>query len=155
MSAWTVLELIVPRATPCPAANVRRAAWSSVLSQGMCRATEGARPVSSLTFAASGIFSSMVRGVPGVVNTRNRVPELPNAHEEKIPGAAKVNELTGLAPSVALHIPWDKTEDYAALRTFAAGHGVALGTINSNTFQADIYKFGSLRPPQVGGGRAL
>src|ERR1035437_2599687 len=47
----------------------------------MCRATEGDRPVYWLTWAASAIFSSMVRGVPGVVNTRNRVPELPNAHE--------------------------------------------------------------------------
>jgi len=94
----------------------------------------------------------------GNSGTRFRVfttPGTPRTIEEKIPDAAKVNELTGLAPSVALHIPWDKTEDYAALRTFAAGHGVALGTINSNTFQADIYKFGSLRPPQVGGGRAL
>ena len=56
----------------------------------------------------------------------------------------KVNELTGLAPKVALHIPWDKVEDYGALRNYAADLGVALGTINSNTFQDDIYKFGSL-----------
>ena len=48
------------------------------------------------------------------------------------------------APTVALHIPWDKVDDYAALAGFAADLGVALGTINSNTFQADIYKFGSL-----------
>jgi L-rhamnose isomerase/sugar isomerase len=83
----------------------------------------------------------------GNSGTRFRVfttPGTPRTIEEKITDAAKVHELTGLAPSVALHIPWDKVEDYAALRAFAAEQGVALGTINSNTFQADIYKFGSL-----------
>ncbi|WP_334171173.1 L-rhamnose isomerase [Sinomonas sp.] len=71
-------------------------------------------------------------------------PGTPRTVQEKLQDAAKVNELTGLAPSVALHIPWDKVEDYAALREYAAGLGVRLGTINSNTFQDDVYKFGSL-----------
>src|SRR6478609_3506543 len=47
----------------------------------MWRATFGARPVKRLTVAASAIFSSTERGVPGVPNTLNRVPELPKAHE--------------------------------------------------------------------------
>ncbi len=68
----------------------------------------------------------------------------PRTIQEKLADAAKVNELTGLAPKVALHIPWDEVDDYAALADYASGLGVALGTINSNTFQADIYKFGSL-----------
>lgn len=63
---------------------------------------------------------------------------------EKIADAAQVHKFTGLAPSVALHIPWDKVTDYAALRRHAENLGVKLGTINSNTFQDDIYKFGSL-----------
>ena len=71
-------------------------------------------------------------------------PGTPRTVQEKIADAAKVNELTGLAPKVALHIPWDKVEDYGALRDYAADLGVALGTINSNTFQDDLYKFGSL-----------
>ncbi|TBN58257.1 L-rhamnose isomerase [Glaciihabitans arcticus] len=71
-------------------------------------------------------------------------PGTPRTPQEKIADAAKVHELTGLAPSVALHIPWDKVDDYAALRAFAQDHGVDLGTINSNTFQDDDYKFGSL-----------
>ncbi|MCH6469084.1 L-rhamnose isomerase [Sinomonas terrae] len=71
-------------------------------------------------------------------------PGTPRTVQEKLQDAAKVNELTGLAPTVALHIPWDKVEDYAALREYAEGLGVKLGTINSNTFQDDIYKFGSL-----------
>jgi L-rhamnose isomerase / sugar isomerase len=71
-------------------------------------------------------------------------PGTPRTVQEKIADAAKVNELTGLAPKVALHIPWDKVEDYGALRDYAADLGVRLGTINSNTFQDDLYKFGSL-----------
>ena len=68
----------------------------------------------------------------------------PRTVQEKLTDAAKVNELTGLAPSVALHIPWDTVDDYATLKHHAADLGVALGTINSNTFQDDLYKFGSL-----------
>jgi L-rhamnose isomerase/sugar isomerase len=71
-------------------------------------------------------------------------PGTPRTIQEKLADAAKVNELTGLAPKVALHIPWDKVEDYGALRDYANDLGVTLGTINSNTFQDDIYKFGSL-----------
>jgi L-rhamnose isomerase / sugar isomerase len=71
-------------------------------------------------------------------------PGTPRTVQEKLADAATVNELTGLAPKVALHIPWDKVDDYAALRTYAEGLGVALGTVNSNTFQDDLYKFGSL-----------
>jgi L-rhamnose isomerase/sugar isomerase len=71
-------------------------------------------------------------------------PGTPRTVQEKIADAAKVNELTALAPTVALHIPWDKVDDYAALRRYAEDLGMALGTVNSNTFQDDIYKFGSL-----------
>ena len=71
-------------------------------------------------------------------------PGTPRTVEEKIADAAVVNRLTGLAPSVALHIPWDMTDDFSALGRYAADHGVRLGTINSNTFQDDDYKFGSL-----------
>ena len=71
-------------------------------------------------------------------------PGTPRTIQEKLSDAAKVNELTGLAPKVALHIPWDKVDDYAALREYAANLNVTLGTVNSNTFQDDIYKFGSL-----------
>ena len=71
-------------------------------------------------------------------------PGTPRDPFEKIADAAQVHALTGLAPKVALHIPWDKVEDYGALRAHANGLGVELGTINSNTFQDDVYKFGSL-----------
>ena len=68
----------------------------------------------------------------------------PRDPREKIADAAQVNKFTGLAPSVALHIPWDKVDDYAALRSYAEDLGVTLGTINSNTFQDEDYKFGAL-----------
>ena len=71
-------------------------------------------------------------------------PGTPRTVEEKIADAATVHRFTGLAPSVALHIPWDTVDDYTALGAYAAEQGVALGTINSNTFQDDDYKFGSL-----------
>jgi len=83
----------------------------------------------------------------GNAGTRFKVfstPGTPRSAEEKIADAAKVNELTALAPTVALHIPWDKVDDYSALRRYANDLGVDLGTVNSNTFQDDAYKFGSL-----------
>ena len=63
---------------------------------------------------------------------------------EKIADAAQVNKVTALAPSVALHIPWDKVDSYDDLRAHAEGLGVQLGTVNSNTFQDEDYQFGAL-----------
>jgi L-rhamnose isomerase/sugar isomerase len=71
-------------------------------------------------------------------------PGTPRTVEEKIADAAMVNRLTGLAPTVALHIPWDLVDDWAALSIHAKDLGMSLGTINSNTFQDDDYKLGSL-----------
>ncbi len=71
-------------------------------------------------------------------------PGTPRDVEEKIADAATVHRFTGLAPTVALHIPWDLVDDFGKLKAFAEDHGVGLGTINSNTFQDDDYKLGSL-----------
>jgi L-rhamnose isomerase / sugar isomerase len=71
-------------------------------------------------------------------------PGTPRTVEEKIADAATVHRFTGMAPTVALNIPWDRVDDYAALAAHAAEHGVTLGTVNSNTFQDDDYKLGSL-----------
>ena len=68
----------------------------------------------------------------------------PRTIEEKIADAAEVHRFTGLSPTVALHIPWDLVDDFAALGRYAADLGVGLGTVNSNTFQDDDYKLGSL-----------
>ncbi|WP_326827852.1 MULTISPECIES: L-rhamnose isomerase [unclassified Streptomyces] len=72
---------------------------------------------------------------------------VPRTPREKLDDAAKVHEFTGIAPKVSLHIPWDKTDDYTALRTYAKERGVELGAINSNTFQDDDYRLGSVCHP--------
>ncbi|WIE78127.1 L-rhamnose isomerase [Curtobacterium sp. MCSS17_016] len=71
-------------------------------------------------------------------------PGTPRDPYEKIADAAQVQEYTGLAPTVALHIPWDLVDDFADLKRHAEEHGVSLGTVNSNTFQDDDFKFGAL-----------
>ncbi|MBF4613361.1 L-rhamnose isomerase [Curtobacterium sp. VKM Ac-1376] len=71
-------------------------------------------------------------------------PGTPRDPYEKIADAAQVHRYTGLAPTVALHIPWDLVDDFADLKRHAEEHGVRLGTVNSNTFQDDDYKFGAL-----------
>ncbi|WDG17814.1 L-rhamnose isomerase [Microbacterium sp. Clip185] len=106
----------------------------TLMTEGALRALEGlAIELPSWAFGNSG--------------TRFRVfpsPGSPRSIHEKIEDAAEVNRLTGLAPSLALHIPWDAVDDYGALRRHAEDHGVRLGTINSNTFQDEDYKFGAL-----------
>src|SRR3569833_4588010 len=54
---------------------------------------------------------------------------VPRTPEEKIDDAAQVHRFTGVAPTVALHIPWDRVEDYAALAAHARARGVGLGAI--------------------------
>jgi len=66
---------------------------------------------------------------------------------EKLEDAAEVHRLSGIAPSLALHIPWDRVEDWDKLKTFAANLGISLGAINPNVFQEDQYKLGSIAHP--------
>ncbi len=74
---------------------------------------------------------------------------VPRTVEEKLADAAVVHRLTGAAPSVALHIPWDRVDDWTALRRHAEGLGLSLGAINPNLFQDEDYKFGSLAHPDA------
>ena len=67
--------------------------------------------------------------------------------EERIADAGLVHRLTGCCPSVALHIPWDAVDDYAALARHAAGQGLRIGAINPNLFGDDAYRLGSLCHP--------
>src|SRR6478672_692759 len=67
--------------------------------------------------------------------------------EERIADAALVHRLTGCCPSVALHIPWDAVEDYAALGRFAEEQGVRIGAINPNLCGEDDYRLGSICHP--------
>ncbi|MGZ8821990.1 MAG: L-rhamnose isomerase [Aeromicrobium sp.] len=90
----------------------------------------------------------------GFVNTGTRFRVFPQAGVprtafEKIDDAATVNRYTGIAGSVALHIPWDKVDDWSALAAYAAERGLRIGGINSNTFQDEDYKLGSLCHPDA------
>jgi L-rhamnose isomerase/sugar isomerase len=66
---------------------------------------------------------------------------------EKLADAGQVHAYTGVAPSVALHIPWDAVSDYTELASYAKSVGVAIGTINANVFQDDDYRLGSVTNP--------
>src|SRR5215467_12446776 len=84
--------------------------------------------------------------------TRFRVfpqPGVPRTVSEKLADAAQVQAMTGIAPGVALHIPWDRVDDYAALTAEAAALGVHIGAINPNLFQEEQYRFGSLAHPDA------
>jgi L-rhamnose isomerase/sugar isomerase len=68
---------------------------------------------------------------------------------EKLEDCAVIHKLTGATPSVSLHLPWDRTDDFHALREHAAALGLGFDAMNSNTFQDQAgqtlsYKYGSL-----------
>ena len=73
---------------------------------------------------------------------------VPRDPYEKIADAAQVHQYTGSAPSVALHIPWDRVDDYSRLAKHAEELGVRIGTINSNVFQDNDYMLGSVCNPR-------
>ncbi|NAZ82596.1 L-rhamnose isomerase [Kineococcus sp. R8] len=74
-------------------------------------------------------------------------PGTPRDPFEKVSDAAQVHRYTGIAPRVSLHVPWDRVDDYGELAAHAADVGVSIGMVNSNLFQDDEYKFGSLTHP--------
>ncbi|MGW3508980.1 L-rhamnose isomerase [Streptomyces sp. NPDC000994] len=74
---------------------------------------------------------------------------VPRTPWEKLDDAAQVHAVTGVAPAVALHIPWDRVDDYAPLARHAEDRGLTLGAINSNTFQDDDYRLGSICHPDA------
>jgi L-rhamnose isomerase/sugar isomerase len=74
-------------------------------------------------------------------------PGVPRTPAEKIDDAAQVHAFTGVAPTVAVHIPWDKVDDYDVLAAHAAAAGIAIGTVNANVFQDSDYRLGSIANP--------
>lgn len=67
--------------------------------------------------------------------------------QEKVDDAAFIHKMTGVAPTMAIHIPWDKTDDWDGLAQYAAERGIGIGAVNPNVFQDDVYKLGSLGHP--------
>jgi L-rhamnose isomerase/sugar isomerase len=74
-------------------------------------------------------------------------PGVPRDPFEKFADAAEVHRLTGICPSVAIHIPWDRVDDYTELREHAEGLGLSIGAVNPNLFQEVDYKLGSVCHP--------
>ena len=73
--------------------------------------------------------------------------------EEKLSDAGQVHALTGVCPTVALHVLWDFPEGVQSspqVLKFSAQFGVQPGSINPNLFQDQIYKHGSFGNPDRG-----
>jgi L-rhamnose isomerase/sugar isomerase len=68
---------------------------------------------------------------------------------EKLDDAAEVHRLTGTAPAVALHFPWDAVDDYDELRAQIEARGLRVGAVNPNLFQDPDYKLGSVTHPDA------
>ena len=83
----------------------------------------------------------------GDSGTRFKVFHWPGAARtlrEKLTDAAEVHKVTGICPSVAIHIPWDKEDDWRAVNDYAHTLGLRIGAVNPNLFQDDLYRLGSL-----------
>jgi L-rhamnose isomerase / sugar isomerase len=77
-------------------------------------------------------------------------PGVPRNPFEKIADAAEAQKHTGICPSVAIHIPWDKVDTYAELKDHAESLGMKIGAVNPNIFQEEEYKLGSVCHPDEG-----
>ncbi len=93
----------------------------------------------------------------GYANSGSRFKAFPwpgaaSTTPQKLDDAAMVHKMTGIASTVALHIPWDKPEDgdYDAVKEYARERGIGIGAINPNVFQDDEYRLGSLGNPDPG-----
>ena len=83
----------------------------------------------------------------GNSGTRFKVFPWPGAASnlrEKLADAAQVQKVTGLCPGVAIHIPWDREDDWQAVKEYAGSLGLRIGAVNPNLFQDDVYRLGSL-----------
>jgi L-rhamnose isomerase / sugar isomerase len=83
----------------------------------------------------------------GDSGTRFKVFHWPGAARtlrDKLADAAQVQRVTGICPSVAIHIPWDREDDWQAVKDYAGSLGLLIGAVNPNLFQDDVYRLGSL-----------
>lgn len=93
----------------------------------------------------------------GFANTGTRFGKFAQAAaattiEEKFADAGEVNKLTGVTPTVALHVLWDLpngVKDVAEVKGLEKRFGVKSGSINPNLFQDQEYKYGSLCNPSA------
>ena len=91
----------------------------------------------------------------GFANTGTRFgkftqPAAASTIEEKFADAAEVHRLTGVTPTLALHVLWDLPNGLADIPNVQAlerQYSIRAGSINPNLFQDQQYKFGSLCNP--------
>jgi L-rhamnose isomerase/sugar isomerase len=93
----------------------------------------------------------------GFANTGTRFgkylqPAAASTTQEKFSDAAEVHRVTGICPSIALHVLWDFPEGVDSARTISelsTRYGIQPGSINPNLFQDQIYKYGSFGNPDA------
>jgi len=91
----------------------------------------------------------------GFANTGTRFgkfiqPAAATTTEEKFSDAGQVHLLTGVCPTVALHVLWDcpaGVQSTDEIKRFATRYAVGPGSINPNLFQDQEYKYGSFGNP--------
>ncbi|HEY1353183.1 MAG TPA: L-rhamnose isomerase [Ktedonobacteraceae bacterium] len=79
--------------------------------------------------------------------TRFKVFHWPGAAStlrEKLEDAAQVQRVMGICPGVAIHLPWDRVDDWQEVQAYASSLGLYIGAVNPNLFQEEPYRFGSL-----------
>lgn len=105
-------------------------------------------------FAALGAFRIELPSW-GFANTGTRFgkfiqPAAATTTEEKFSDAGQVHLLTGVCPTVALHVLWDFPDGFKSteeIKRYAERYGVQAGSINPNLFQDQEYKYGSFGNP--------
>ena len=91
----------------------------------------------------------------GFANTGTRFgkflqPAAATCIEEKFADAAEVHALTGVTPTLALHVEWDLPngiDDTPSIQILERKYGIRAGSINPNLFQDQAFKFGSICNP--------
>src|SRR5690242_15325883 len=89
----------------------------------------------------TGAVSNFAVAIPswGVGTGGTRFARFPGPGEprnvfEKLEDCAVINALSGATPTVSLHLPWDKTDDFTELKERAAALRLGFDAVNSNTF---------------------
>jgi len=120
---------------------------------------EGKRPMSKTSDRIHAALDGFRIELPswGFANTGTRFGKFVQAAaastlEEKFSDAGQVHALTGVCPTVALHVLWDLPEGLrsaAEIARLSARYGVRAGSINPNLFQDQEYKHGSFGNPDA------
>lgn len=117
------------------------------------RLTDSGRDVAAVQCALAGFAVETPSWGYGDSGTRFGVfpqPGRPRDIFERIDDAAEVHRLTGTAPAVALHFPWDSVENPDELSNHVHERGLRVGAVNPNLFQDPDYKLGSITNPDSG-----